>query len=257
MNKDELIRKITEKKDFSKLPRKDVELAFSHFERRQTSDGEKIRLTKELLHKVFGAFGSRKLLSLKDRDEEWVLRKHLSTRERIGFYDEIYRKILDGEEVVFDLGAGINGFGYKYFGRKLRYIAVEAVGQWVDLMNSYFKRNNVNGHAVHLSLFEIEKIKEIIKKEKGEKKENVVFLFKVLDSLEIMDRDYSKKILSELYPFVSKIVVSFATESMGKRKKFRVDRKWILGFIKEKFEILDEFEVGSENFIVFCEKRKG
>ena len=78
-----IYQKITAKKEFSQLPKKDVEKAYSCFEKRQVSDEEnqrfsvsktlhrkqkvldeeKIRLTRELLHKVFGAFSSRKVFS--------------------------------------------------------------------------------------------------------------------------------------------------------------------------------------------------
>lgn len=252
MKKEQMIKKITKKRDFSRLPEVDVELAFSHFENRQVEDKEKVRLTRELLHKTFGAFGSKKILNTKRKEKpEWFLRKHLSTRERIGFYEEIYGKLLDDEEIVFDLGAGMNGFSYKYFGKKVRYVAVESVGQWVDLMNSYFKKEKIDGKAIHESLFNLEKVRRIIKKGKGKK---VIFLFKVLDSLEIMKRDYSKKLISELCPLVSKVVVSFPTESMVKRRKFRVSRKWITDYIENSFEILDEFEIGPERFIVFSGK---
>src|SRR3989344_9361209 len=148
MNKPELIKKITQKKEFSQLPKRDVEIAFSHFEKRQTSDEEKIRLIRELLHKVFGAFTSQKLLSPKNKNEEWILRKHLSTKERLPYYEEVYEKILKGFEnkeiSIIDLGAGVNGFSYKYFQDlkfKVNYIGVEAVGQLVELMNNYFENS--------------------------------------------------------------------------------------------------------------------
>ncbi|MFH1311460.1 MAG: hypothetical protein ABIH65_03585 [Nanoarchaeota archaeon] len=239
---------IISKREFSKLPEKDVELAFSHFEKRQVSDEEKIRLTRELLHKVFGAFGSRKLLNLKYKSPDWVLKKHLSTRERIGFYEDFYSRIIKNQRVIFDLGAGVNGFSYNYFKNKPKYIAIEAVGQWVDLMNYYFKKEKINGRAINLSLFELKKVKEIIKKEQGKK---IIFLFKTLDVLEMLQRDYSKKLLIELVPLVDKVVLSFSTESMIKRKKFKAGRKWILNFIEENFVILDDFELRGEKFIVF------
>ena len=50
-----IFEKIITKKEFSKLPEIDVEKAFEHFERRQVSDEEKIRLTRDLLRKVFSA----------------------------------------------------------------------------------------------------------------------------------------------------------------------------------------------------------
>src|SRR3989344_2731308 len=255
MNKPELIKKITEKKEFSQLPKRDVEIAFSHFEKREVSDEEKIRLTRELLHKVFGAFTSQKLLSPKNKNEEWILRKHLSTRERLLYYKEVYERILkefENKKInIIDLGAGVNGFSYKYFRKKVDYLAIESMGQLVDLMNFYFKENKIFGIAYHRSLFELEKIKKIILETK---KPKIIFLFKVLDSLEMLERDYSKKLLKEIAPLAEKVVVSFATQSMIKRKKFKVERHWILNFIKENFKVLDDFELGGEKYICFEKK---
>jgi hypothetical protein len=250
MNREEILERVIVKREFSKLPKKDIELAINQFEKTQVSDEERIRLIRELLHKVFGAFSSKKLLSLKDKPYEWILRKHLSTRERLPFYKEVYNRIFkkDKEAIIFDLGAGINGFSYNYLEKNFKYLGIEAVGQLTDLMNYFFKKEKINGKAIHLSLFELEKIKSLIKKEKGKK---VLFLFKVLDSLEMLEKDYSKKLLLELIPLVDKVVVSFATRSMISRKKFNVNRKWILEFINNNFQLLDDFELGSERYIIF------
>lgn len=258
MNKTELLQKITEKKEFSQLPKKDVELAFSHFEKRQVSDEEKIRLTRELLHKVFSSFTSSKLLSPKNKDEKWILRKHLSTRERLPYYSEIYKRILAEHKnrrvSIIDLGAGVNGFSYKYLPKNTNYIGIEAVGQLVEQMNNYFdtlkgtSKEKLNAYAIHESLFELEKIKKIITETK---KPKIIFLFKVLDSLEMIEGDYSKKLISEIAPLVDKFVISFATQSMIKRKKFKVERFWILNFIKDNFVVLEDFEFGGERYIVF------
>jgi hypothetical protein len=253
MNK-QLFEKIIQKKEFSQLPEKDVEMAFSHFERRETNDEEKIKLTRDLLRKVFSVFTSLKILSLKDKDEEWILRKHVSTRERLPYYEEIYKRILkdlNKKINIIDLGAGINGFSYKYF-KKLKfdvnYIGVEAIGQLVELMNSYFKREKINGTAFHLSLFELDKIKDLIRKQKGEK---IIFLFKTLDSLEMLERDYSIKLLNEIVPLADRVVVSFATRSIAKRERFKIERSWILKFIKENFKVVNDFEISGERYLVF------
>lgn len=253
----ETFESVVKKKEFSQLPRKDVEKAFSHFENRQVSDVEKVRLTRELLHKVFGAFSSRKLFSSKERDAEWFLRKHLSTRERLGFYEDVYKRILKGmgkKISVVDLGAGINGLSYGYFskgGFNVDYIAVEAVGQLVDLMNSYFKKEGVSGKAVHLSLFDLERVRQLVK---GEKKSRVVFMFKVVDSLEMLEKDYSKDLILSVASVSERVVLSFATESMVRRKKFKANRKWIEDFVRKNFTIEDDFELGSERFLVFRRK---
>jgi len=254
MNKKELIKKITEKKEFSKLPKKDVELAFKKFGKDTYCDEEKIKLTRDLLRKVFSGFASQKILSLKDKSSEWILKKHLSTRERIGDYEKIYRRILKDlpkKLSVIDLGSGVNGFSYNFFKKSwhiVNYTAVESMGQLVELMNSYFKKEKIKGKSYHSSLFDLDRVKTLIKKQK---KPKIIFLFKTIDSLEMLERDYSKKLILALAPLVEKVVVSFATESMLKRRKFRVRRNWIINFIKDNFNLLDDFEIKGERYIIF------
>lgn len=252
MNK-QILGKIREKREFSQLPEKDIRLAYKQFEKRQISEDEKIRLTKELLRKIFSAFISKKLLSLKNKEPEWILRKHISTRERLHYYEEIYQRIFKNykKASVIDLGAGINGFSYNFFkkiGVNVNYLAIESVGQLTELMNFYFKQNKISGRVIHLSLFEKEKIKEIIKKTK---KPRIVFLFKVIDALETLKPNYSKEFISEIVPISDKVIVSFATKSLGSREKFKAKRNWIITFIQENFNVLDNFELGGERYLIF------
>jgi len=251
-----IYEKIISKKEFSQLPKKDVERTFKIFERRETSDEDKIKLTRDLLRKVYFAFGSLKLLNPKIIDKKSVdeiLKKHISTKERFDYYGELYSKLLKdfGEVEVIDLGAGINGLSFQYFKKGTDYMGIEAVGQLVDLMNFYFKKNKISAKAYHESLFELGKIKKIIQKTK---KPRVVFLFKTVDSLEMLERDYSKKFLKEIVPLVDRVVVSFATKSLIARKKFKVKRYWFENFVKDNFKILEDFDLGSERYIVFTKK---
>jgi hypothetical protein len=254
--KKDIFKKIREKREFSQLPEKDIEMAYENFEKRQSDEDEKIKLTKELLRKNFSAFVSKKLLSLKNKEPEWILRKHISTRERLPHYQEIYKRIFSEYKTVsvIDLGAGINGFSFNFFkeaGVKVKYTAIESVGQLVELMNFYFKKSKLDGNAITLSLFEKEKVKKIIK---DEKKPRVIFLFKVIDALEKIKRDYSKELISELIPLADKFVLSFATKSLGNRKSFGAKRSWILDFVKDNFKILDGFEIGGEYYVIFSKR---
>ena len=264
MNHKQLIEKIMQKKEFFELPVKEVEKVFSKFEKRQVSSEEKIRLTRDLLRKIYFSFGSKKLLNPKIVEKKTIkeiLNKHISTKERLSYYEELYEKLfsdLEGQGAnisVIDLGAGINGLSYNYFKSDTKYIAVEAIGQLVELMNVYFKREKIShkAKAFHESLFEIEKIKSLINKEKGKK---IVFLFKTLDSLEMIERDYSKKLLQEIVPLVNKVVLSFATKSLIKKTKFRAKRTWLLNFIEENFKVLDDFEISGERYVVFNKLKK-
>lgn len=256
MNKSELIKKITQKKEFSQLLKKDVELAFEKFDKPHYVDEEKIKLTRNLLRQSFTAFMGRKILTPKDKDVKWFLNKHVSTKERLTYYEEVYSKVLKGftKVSVIDLGAGINGISYEYFGKvgkQVNYVGIESVGQLVELTNRYFKKKKLNGKVIQKSLFELNKIKRLIKKQG---KPRVCFLFKTVDSLEMLKRDYSKKLLLNIVPLVDRMVVSFAMRSLFKKQIFKVRREWAINFIRDKFEILEDFELGGERYISFKTK---
>ncbi len=257
MISEKILKEIMKKKEFSQLPKKDVQLAFEKFEKRDVSEGEKIRLTRELLHKVFSSFTSQKLLSKKNKPEEWILKKHLSTRERLPYYKQIYSRIFENLKTkasVIDLGAGVNAFSCQYLKEAVKnpgYLAIEGIGQLVDLSNDYFSNQKMKAKAIHISLFDLDEIKEIISKTE---KPRVIFLFKTIDSLEMLKRDYSMELIKEIMLFADLIVVSFPVESMIKRRRFKVSRKWVTDFIEENFKVKDDFEIGGERYICFAEK---
>lgn len=250
-----IYKKIVQKKEFSELPKIDVEKAFAKFERRQTSDEDRIKLTRDLLRKTFSGFAGQRMLNWKNKTAEEILQKHLSTRERFDFYEEIYARLLKNmpkKISVIDLGCGVNGVNYKLFekvGKQVDYFGVESVGQLTDLTNDFFETNKIkNAVVINESLFNLEKIKKLILQTK---KPKVVFMFKVVDALESLERDYTKSFLKEIVPLVDRVVVSFATQSWFSRKKFFVKRTWLTSFIKENFEVYDNFEFGGEKYIVF------
>jgi len=120
--------KIIQKKEFSNLPKKDVELAFSQFERRQTSDEDKIKLTRDLLRKVFSVFGSEKLLTGKKINPEFVLKKHISTRERLEDYNNIYSRIFSLEfssPPTHPFAPSAQNFSRSYSSTRRRFVSVE------------------------------------------------------------------------------------------------------------------------------------
>ena len=256
MDRQELIKKIVEKKEFSQLPEKDIEMALEKFDNKNLNDYQKFKMTRQFLRKIFLGFSSRKVFSSSEKETEWYLMKHKSSKERFPEYGRVYSTCLKGfsKASVIDLGAGINGLSYEFFlkeGVKVNYTAIEAIGQFVNLMNNFFEEKKFSAKAYHLSLFDLQKVKEIIEKQKTPR---VVFLFKVVDSLEIVQRDYSKTLLNELSGVSDRIIVSFATQSLGSRKKFSAQRGWLTKFIQENFIILDDFEINGERYISFKNK---
>lgn len=74
-------------------------------------------------------------------------------------------------------------------------------------------------------------------------------MFKIVDSLENLERDYTKKLLNEIMPSTDRCIISFATESWIRRKKFHVQRNWIINFIKEKWHFIDDFTINGERYL--------
>ncbi len=271
LSKKERIEKIMLKKEFSQLPREDVELVYERVESEGFVGEDLVRRSRELLMKMYTVFVSGKLLNLKDKSPEWFLKKHSSTRERFGFEDSVYHRCLEGLDDrlnVYDLGCGVNGFSYDSFldsGFEIKYFGLEAVGQLVDLQNKWFEKEKKDAECFHGSLFELERVKEFLKRDEGQcprvyfRKEKegkkVVFLFKTLDSLEMLRRNYSKEFLEEIVPLVDRVVVSWATKSLGSGKQIFANKKWLREFISENFKVVDEFECGIEKYLVFCKKQ--
>lgn len=260
MNKKELIEKITEKKEFSKIPESIISSAMKRYPSLEYTNEETIKQTRKFLGENFSYFLSKKLLVERDRNFLWVLKKHKSTRERIDYYDKIYfqiKKSFPFKEIsIFDLGSGVNGFSLpflkKYFS-KIKYFGIEAVGQLVELTNKYFKKNFPKEQyiSVNKDIFDIKYIEKLILSEKNKK---IIFLFKVIDSLESRELNYSKKFLKKLTLLVDGVVLSFATHSLGKRSKLFAKRKWLFDFISKNFTILDDFSFFGERYLIFKKK---
>ena len=194
----------------------------------------------------------------------------------------VYEKYSLAIGVVFDFGCGINGFSYPEFaklGFNVKYIGTEPVGQLCELQNYWFEKRGMNAKVEHISLFDLMGNVKLIREENfselstplsaesrpahsNSKKFSrvksdsvkVAFFFKVLDSLEMLKRNYSKEVLDTIVPLVDGAVVSWATKSLVSKKKFHAERKWLKEFILEHFKILNEFDLGVEHYIVFSKK---
>lgn len=235
----EIVEKILEKKELKELPVSLIERVA-----RQSKDVKSARAT---LRKYFTVFLTNKIIKGRLNAEE-ILKKHISSQDRD--YPELYQRIIGKEDVIFDLGAGVNGFSYKYIGKK--YVAVEATKVLVNLMNKYFDENKFNASAVWGDLFDLGFVLSIIEKENGSK---TAWMFNIIDALEL-EPNYSKEFISAIAEKVDKIVLSWPTQSLQKKRKFSAQRNWIFSFIQQNFKILDNFEGGGEKFVVFSKDSK-
>ncbi len=256
MVKAELIAEVKKKREFSCLPDSIVERVLE--ECVECDQKNLVKEARSKLRKFFGVFLTNKVLKGKGED---VLSSHISSKFRD--YDEFYEKIFaplsvpqnlggngfEGVRSVVDLGCGVNGFSFGHLRDALgdvRYVGVEAAGQLVDKMNSYFVENKYSGKAHCIDLFDAPKVVSIVRAVPSPK---IVLMLQVIDALESMEKDYSKVFLDGLMAHLTKddmVVITMPMSSISGRKKFEVGRKWLRDYLSEKFDLVDEFIVGNE-----------
>ncbi len=168
-----------------------------------------------------------------------ILNTHLSTRERLGFYNELYKSIfrITGKPAsILDLGCGINPCSFKFMKlpKKTKYIASDISRGDLDFIDEFFIKNKINGKTVKLDIAnekDIEKIKAI--------KADICFLFKVLDSTEAKKRNVTYQIMKAIDS--KHIIASFSRKNI-KGEFLRVqNRPWFERFMRNlghKYSVL-------------------
>ncbi len=162
-----------------------------------------VKFVKKNLYKGIGVF-----------DKGKKLEEHYSTKDRD--YD-IYLSIfgLTGfPKKIIDLGAGVNPLSYNKLGCKPEYLAYEINKGCVNQINTFFSKNKIKGKAYCKDILEIKLPKA-----------NIYFLFKLLESIELVK---SHKISEELIKKIPSkwIIVSFSTKTLSGKPMRVPKRKW-------------------------------
>lgn len=250
---DEIIKKIKNKKELSKIPDSIVKKFIEKFEKDKIPEEFLIKEVRSNLRKYFGVFLTNKVLNPKDiLDYETILKSHISTKKRN--YDELYDFIKsNSSEVknVLDFGAGVNGFSYdfmrKYFG-DVNYVGFEATKQIVDNSNTFFTKRNIKGKCFWVDLFDFEFIKT-----KMNVRNKIIFCFQITDALEKIEKNSSLKFLEFLKQNISDkelMVLSFPVESLSGRHSFKDIRKYLMNFLESNFKIEADVEMFKERFLI-------
>ncbi|MFH1770880.1 MAG: hypothetical protein ABH828_04990 [archaeon] len=174
-----------------------------------------------------------------------LLRMHISTKERLPYYKEIYEqifKITGKQKIILDLACGLNPLSYNFLGYKPKYIASDIAKKDLEFIQSFFSKNKIDGKSVKIDLVtEQKKIEKI--------KSDICFLFKALDSLETRKRHISKELIEKIT--AKWIVISFSKASLGGNRNIAKNkRSWVTNFLKKKGFLYREFEVANEFFFV-------
>lgn len=259
MNRQALIGLIKQKREFRGLDDSFVEkmldsrLKGKKAEDLKPKDAEKaVKETRAYLREVYGAFLSTKffqrekflheLKGLNDTEGHIrILSLHLSTRERLPYYEEIYQKIFEvtgKPSSILDLGCGLNPFSIPFMKLgKVQYYAVELVKTDAEFIQEYFNKSNINGKAMQIDLTNVESLPSA----------DVCFMLKVIDTFEAIQWDITAELLAKIK--AKWIVASFATKSLGGRKTINPEkRKWFEKLIEKREHKV--FEVENEVFYV-------
>ena len=210
---------------------------------------ELIKKTREKLRRTSGLFKKEKKITVEEIikiDYQELLKIHSSTKERIGFYNQLYSNLfkITGKPLrILDLGCGMNPLSIQLMKlERLEYYAYDIIEE-VNLLNLFFaklhqKNHYFYGEAGILNLLELDKVKQL-------PKADVAFLFKVTD---VLDRNKGHKNTEAVLQAVPAkyLVVSFPTLTMSGKKMTAPRRRWMewlckrLGWEYQMLEYVNE-----------------
>lgn len=242
----QLIKKIKEKKELSAISdtfvKKELQQYLKQYPKVSLNPRSRHykKLVKEIRAKLRRTYG---LFQIDLKKNKNLLAEHPSTKERLSFYPQLYRKIfqITGKpKTILDLGCGVNPLSVKYMKLdNFTYYAYDLSKEEVKLINQFFKKNKIKGQAEILDLLNFKNLP----------KADLAFLFKMTD---VLDQGKGHKKSEEVIKKIPAkyLVVSFPTLTMsGKRMNFP-RRRWIelmCQRLNYKFKIL---EFSSEIFYV-------
>lgn len=233
---EEIIKDIKKKKSLENLDDKLVEQLIPKEipeNKKSKKYKEIIKSRRNILNKVYGQFWL---------SNELKLEAHKSSKERLSFYERIYKKIFEitgKPKSILDLGAGLNPLSYKYLGCKPKYTAIELAKKDCDKLNYYFKKENINGTAVQKDLTS----------ELNFPKADVCFMFKLLESLgEQIDYKYSEKLIKSVD--CKYLIISFSTTTINNQRMNYPRRGWLEQMLKRLNMKFDKITESNEIFYV-------
>ncbi len=251
-----VLEEVKDKKEYRGLNDNFVRRVMRPYEIKYNIYDEKQRkkFVKEVrarLRELYGAFllptnkkrydALNKIKTFEDKEGcERILMMHLSTRERVRYYGKIYSwlKMKVQVHTVFDIGCGFNVFSMPWLER-VHYYGLEINKDDVDFCNAYLNKFQLTGAIRYGDVFDFEKFMRV----------DVVFLFKVLEGFEAIERGFSERLIKRLD--CDYILVSFATRSLGGGKVISEKRlKWFLEIV----DVVERKKFGDEVYFL-CRKK--
>ncbi len=188
-------------------------------------DKTRLKAVKNKLHQISGSFLTEKEISCagdiitttdwnnkqgRDSSCRALLAMHTSTRERLLFFELLYRDIfsITGKpDSIIDIACGFNAFALPLLqiADNVQYLGFDISLKAVSLINHFFAAMQINGKAEGADAL----YSDLSKKQHH----NLALLFKILPLLERQQKGYGAKQLSNLN--ADYIAISFPTKTMS------------------------------------------
>ncbi|MDD5177773.1 MAG: hypothetical protein PHT54_00615 [Candidatus Nanoarchaeia archaeon] len=209
-----------------------------------------VKEIRKNLEQVYGAFNpeiKKRNLLLKQLKKDplnkeiykKILNTHVSSKERLEDYEEIYKKIFEitGEpRTILDLASGINPVSIPFMNLKeINYIAVELNKEDIRFLKEYFSIiepvYNIHSEVLQKNLIENNNFPE----------SDICFIFKALDNLETLKIGISRRLLKSIS--TKYFVISFPTKTLY-RKNLNVKRlAWFNKLVKHPIKFKTKNEI--------------
>ena len=154
----------------------------------------------------------------------------IKEKRNLDFYKLFFNKIKPKK--ILDLGCGLNPLEYAKL-INAKFYCLDISKNIINEMTNYFKKNKIKGEAFIFNLLnqDLDRLPKV----------DLCLMLKLLESLELTKRNFSKELLSKIK--ADYILVSFAKMALGKKINIRKSgRKWfrkILNKLNYNYEIYD------------------
>ena len=251
-NKDEVLKEIKVSKKYKDIKDEVIIRIIDECYGNVKNNKLLIKEVKNKLHQIHEIFlnssnniKAKELVKIGESDE--ILKLHMSTLERLDFYDNFYKEIFSVTGVprsIMDLACGYNPFSIKYMNLEdnFKYFAYDINVETSEILNEFFRKNGYNAISSTMDLAV----------DVPEEEVDVTFIFKFLPLIEQQNKSFSTTFLKRLKS--KYIVVSFPTKTVTGRNVGMLNnyRNMFEKVIGNDFELLRELVFDNE--IIFIVK---
>ena len=209
-----------------------------------------LKAVRKELRVVYGVFQDGETRQVSPENLHTVLETHVSTRERLPFYDLIYKELaarIPAPKSVLDLGCGLNPLTQGMMARhgwRPEMIGVDISSADMAFLEGAMRTLGIPGRTITADLTKEEGMRAL-----DGVQADVTLVLKLLDTLEETRRFVSYDLFDHIRsPW---IVVSFPTTSLGgKRRISTKGRSWFERLLHRKALAWETFSVENELFYV-------